>query len=455
MIGALSLAFALYALLLFSIGFYGYRQLRSSADFMLGSRRINYWVTAISAQASDMSSWLFFAFPAAIYTNGLVEGWAAVGLIIGCWATWHFVAPQLRIKTEKTNSNTLAHFLTATSGDQSGIVALIAASAALFFFVFYIASGLQGIGMLLHATFGVSPTIAIVVSALAIMAYTMLGGYVAIALTDAFQGIFLLVMILLVPLVVWLKLPLETVPSLSALPALQATTVGHAILIAINWGIGYCGMPHVLSKFMGLDEVKNMKKAQYIGLSWQILALGAAAAIGILGRIVYAGKELGTTPLFTSLVMSHFSPFFAGLVLCAILAASISTLDSQLMVSATILTQDICNPHGARRQMLVTRLSIVLLTILGIWIALTSSKTLYDIVNYAWSGLGSTFGPVVLASLYVRSLTPAGVVAGMLSGATGAALSPYLGSMFAGIPMIPGFTCGLVATVLISRITRR
>ena len=427
---------------------------------MLGGRNISYWVTAISAHASDMSGWLFFGFPAAVYLYGTTECWAAFGLLLGMWATWHFIAPRIRQGTEQTNSDTIAHFFAARSGDRSGMVSLVTACAALFFFVFYIASGLKVVGTLLAMVFDVSYTPGVIISAAAIALYTMLGGYLAVALADALQGIFLLAMIVLVPLVTAWNLSPEQITtftsntSLTFLPNYEPATLLLAFTTALGWGIGYCGMPHVLSKFMGIDDVHNMKKAQYIGLSWQAIALTAAASIGLLARTVYGTGTHDTERIFVDLVMSNFSPLLAGFVLCAILAATISTIDAQLMVSATIITKDLFKTEQARAEVLATRLSIVALSAVGVFIALTSGQTLYEIVRYAWSGLGSTFGPVVIASLYYRGLTPAGAIAGMLTGALTAAVWPYVGTVLLHAPMLPGFLGGALALLCVSCVTQ-
>ncbi|MGD1997583.1 MAG: sodium/proline symporter [Candidatus Dependentiae bacterium] len=454
------IAFALYITVLLFVGWYGYTQLHSSSDFMLGGRNINYWVTAISAHASDMSGWLFFGFPAAVYLHGTTECWAAIGLLGGMWGTWHFIAPRLRLRTEQTNSDTIAHFFSHTSGDRRGIVSLVTAIAALFFFVFYLASGLKAVGTLLEMVFGIPYITGMMTSAFAIALYTMLGGYLAVALTDAFQGLFLLVMIALVPLVTAWRLPAEKMSSflsetpLTLLPNLEPTTLFIAFTTALGWGIGYCGMPHVLSKFMGIDEVKNMKKAKYVGMAWQTVALSAACAIGLLARALYGTGTHESSTIFIDLVMGHFSPLLAGFVLCAVLAATISTVDAQLIVSATIITKDLLRTQNARAQVFATRVSIVLLTAIAVSIALFSGQSLHEIVRYAWSGLGSTFGPVVIASLYYKGLTPAGATSGMLAGAITAAVWPYIGTILLHAPMLPGFAAGFVTIFVVSALTQ-
>lgn len=444
-------AFAIYLATLVGIGLYSYRRTASSQEFLLGGRHINYWVTAISAHASDMSSWLFFGFPAAVYVGGLTQCWAAIGLWVGMWATWHFIAPQLRVETEKSKSMTLTHFLAHSTGDKSGMVSLASAALLVFFFVFYIAAGLKGIGTVLSFSFGINAVPGVICSALVVMLYTVLGGYAAVALTDAFQGIFLLFMIVLVPLTTTYnlsatKLSAALTPSnFALLPDFSTVSITAAVVTALSWGLGYVGMPHVLTKFMSIDSVKNMKKAQAVGMSWQFLALGSSAAIGILARSYFAHVPAQAEHIFMNMVMEQFTPLLAGFVLCAILAATISTLDSQLIVCASVITKDVYTPRKQSMQVLFTRICIAALTLLGTAIALSDTHSLHEIVRYAWAGLGSTFGPLVVMSLYRRHrLSPRRALLAMLVGGTVAAVWPYYSPVHQEAALIPGFFSGLI-----------
>jgi len=460
MITELSIAFIIYALTLVSIGWYSYSRTQSSADFMLGGRRINYLVTAISAHASDMSTWLFFGLPAAIYINGIHECWAAIGLLIGMWATWHFIAPQLRARTEQTKSMTIPHFFARVTHDPSEQVLLISASASLFFFLFYVASGLKGIGILLHALFALPYAAGIMLGVSVVVIYTMLGGYVAVALTDFFQGLFLLSMITVVPFVIFYNLPVETTPLFWAslktglLPDWQSATIISALVTAVSWGLGYCGMPHVLTKFMSIDTVKNIKKAKYIGLTWQFIALGSAITIGLLSKLYFTAPLQNAEHLFIVVVLRLFTPLIAGFILCAILAATISTIDSQVIVCATVITRDLLHIRNSYTQLRVSRYSILLLTCTAALIASYSTQTLYEIVRYAWAGLGSTFGPAVIGCLFLKRITPMGIVSGMLTGAFMAALWPVYAPILTHAAMIPAFLSSFLVLLIVSRYTR-
>ncbi|MBI2602430.1 MAG: sodium/proline symporter [Deltaproteobacteria bacterium] len=450
---SLFVAFAVYGLVLVSIGVVSYRRDQKADDFLIGSRKISYWVTALSAHASDMSSWLFLGFPVAIYTIGISEAWVAVGLLLGMALTWKFVAPRLRISTEETGSITLSHFFSARVGDQTRLISLTAAFASLFFFTFYIASGLQGMGTVLEALFGIPMLGGVLLSALLVIVYTTLGGYMTVAFTDAFQAVFLLLAILVVPIFAFFSLP-DGMTIGDGFTFGEAHSVSQAVKVALNWGLGYFGMPHVLTKFMGIRKAEELKKSMRLGLAWQFLALSAAVSIGILGWVFFKDRLEVPQYLFLNMVNQLFSPLAAGFIFCGVVAATLSTVDSQIIVSASVVTKDIVNALTERRSMLSSRLSIVCQTSIAAVITLTNSQSVYEIVRYAWSGQGSTFGPIVLCSLYYRGLTKWGAFAGMTSGALLAALWPLTGWVFADAPMIPGFFGSLGVIFLVSKFTR-
>lgn len=456
---AFALAFGIYLSALIGIGLYAYSRAQSSSAFLLGNRGINFWVTALSTHASDMSSWLFFGLPAAIYAYGTGECWAPVGLVLGMWATWQFVAPRLRVATEKSKSMTLTHFLSHAAHAKGHTLIVLSSLLLVFFFIFYLAAGLKSIGTVFELTFGVNYLVGVCIGAIVVMLYTMLGGYVAVALTDAIQGGFLLIMLLLVPIVTWYNLPAEKLATIgtqfSFTPHFSASGIFSALTTALGWGLGYCGLPHVLTKFMSIDSVKNMKKAQYVGVTWQILALGAATSIGLLARAYFAVPPASGEQLFMRIVTEQFTPLLAGFVFCAVLAATISTLDAQLIVCATIITRDLYQPRNGTAQVRLTRISIALLTGLAVMIAASNTQTLYEIVRYAWSGLGATLGPLVLCSLFARRmLTPHGAIVGMLAGGITAGLWPLSGLALADAPLVPGFFVGLFLIWLCGKATR-
>lgn len=448
-------AFGIYFCILTAIGLVFYFSTTHANAYMLGDRSVNYFVTAIATQASDMGTWLFLAFPAAIYSRGIPEAWTAIGLVFFMYLDWHYIAPRLRRATEQYNAVTLSSFLAARCGDTSGIVRVLAACMALLFFTFYIASALVGLGKLFESAFGLNYHIGTFLGLASAIGYTLLGGFVAIAWCDLFQGIFLLIMILLVPAVAYSSIGgLDQLltglkdhgTQLSLFPSISGTANG--ILLAVGWGLGYFGQPHVLTNFMGIDDPKNIKYAKWVGIAWQVLVLSAATVIGLIA-IVYFQTPLATPEnLFVIMAKQLFTPFIAGFVLCGILAATLSTLDSHIFISGSVVAEDVYKrvffTHAAPHHVvLMSRIGSIIVSCIALWIARDSSDSIYNLVYYAWSGLGSAFGPLVIMSLSAQRITPYGACAGILLGGTVSAVWPYV---CVTIPsLVPGFIIGLFA----------
>lgn len=445
-------AFGVYFSILGVIGFLAYWKSRKSNDFILGKRSINYWVTAISVQASDMSDWLFMGFPALVLTRGLPEAWTAIGLVGGMFLTWQYVAHKLRIETEKYGSRTLSSYFESRFGDTSGMIRLISAIFCLIFFTFYISSNLVGLGRLFESLLGISYHIGISIGVV-IVFYTLFGGFVSMAWVDFFQGLFLLTMLLLVPVIALIKLggigavstaaALKNI-SLEFVPSFSLTTLKDILFTSLSWGLGYFGMPHVLTKFMGIDDASKMKRAQYIGLTWQILALSGAVIVGLVG-IAYFPEGLARPELvFVNMVQDLFSPFFAGFILCSVLAATINLIGAQVLVSASIITEDffkrwVGSTYSDQKMIWLSRASVIVLCILAYIAASTTTQSIYNLVKYAWSGLGCTFGPVLLLALHSkitdRNVALAGIITGGVTGVLWQHVDTTIPSMIAGYAM--------------------
>jgi len=434
-------------LILVGIAWTVHRRSVNASDFLIGNRNVNFWITALSAHASDMSSWLFLGFPVAIYLHGFSEVWAAVGLFLGMAATWIFIAPRIREMTEKSGSVTLSHFFSHTVGDQSRLITITAALASLFFFVFYVASGLKGMSALLYSLFDVHPTLGLFLSALLVITYTIVGGFLTVAITDAFQAIFLLLVILIVPVVSLFSI--ESSRPISETLSISMGTVSwiDALTVSLGWGLGYFGMPHVLSKFMAIRKVSDVKKSMRVGLTWQFLALTASASIGIIGRIMYPEGVQGEE-LFIRMVFDNIPLIFCGFIMCGVVAATLSTIDSQVIVSATVICKDLIDPKEASKQILWTRLGIICVTSIAAFIALVNPQSLFEIVRYAWSGQGSTFGPIVICCLFYPRIQKWSAFVGMLTGALIAALWPITDLPLKNASLIPGFTGGILVILI-------
>lgn len=456
-------AFVIYFGTLLGIGFYFYQMKRNADSFMLGNRSTNYLVTAIAAQASDMGAWLFLGFPAAIYMTGTSGCWIAIGLVFFMFLNWHYIAPKLRTYTEQLHSLTLSSFFAARFADTHGYIRLVSALFSLLFFTFYIASGLVGLGRLFESAFELNYHAGILIGLITTSIFTLAGGFVAVAWCNLFQGLFLLAMILIVPIYGFFMIDgiQEIVAAADARNVpLALITDTHGIGNALNlmaWGLGYFGQPHVLIYFMGIDDVRKIRYAKYIGIAWQILVLTAATSVGLVGIAFFSQGINNPELIFVNMTKAIFHPLLVGFILCAILAAVFSTLGSQILLSGSVLAEDIYNAfihrHASQKQLIwITRVGALAVCLVALSIAWNDSNTVFDLVVYAWSGLGSAFGPLVIAALYMPHTTHTGALTGMIIGGATAALWPYIQSTSI-MPIIPGFTLGLLAIAIISCLT--
>jgi len=455
-------AFVIYVLALIGIGYFFSRKTKSSAEFILGERSTNYFVTAIALQASDMSHWLFLGLPAMVYSFGLIRIWEAVGLLFFMFLSWHFIAPKIRVATEKYQALTLFSYFEKRFSDSSGAIRLLSSLISVVFLTFYISSGLVALGRLFENAFGLDYTIGIFVGLAVTVIYTLIGGFVAVAWCDFFQGLFALGMIILVPTVAYFAIggwpviaqaAVQKGVSLSIIPT--AASVWTILSFIFTWGPGYFGQAHLLSFFMGIDNPKKIKYAKYIGLTWQAIALLFAAFIGVVGIAYFDnGGEL----IYILLTKMLFSPFIAGFVLCAILAVTLSTLDTQILSAGSILVEDVYrkvfNKKASSKKILwMSRVFSLIVSTIAISIAFDGSKTIYNLVNYAWSGMGSAFGPLVIASLYSSKVNKYGALAGIVTGSLVSGIFPYLNVGLS--PLIPGFIASSIAIYLVSFLTKK
>lgn len=424
-------AFACYSATLLAISFVFYKRSATASSFMVGGRSLNYWVTAISAQSSDMGPWLFLGFPANVYLRGSIELWTALGLVSFMFLSWQYLAPLIRKKTEDYNALTLWTYFERRYNDQTSIIRVLSASIAILFFVFYLSSGLVSLGRIMEASFGISYITGVLIAVIATCVYILIGGFLAVAWCNLFQGLFLLAMILLVPLVAYQHLSSATLIShyaalrnisLSIVPA-STSELFKGILLACGWGLGYFGQPHIIVNFMAIDDAKNIKYAKYVGIIWQIAALGAAYLIGVIGIGMYPLEVIGDQEqLFSTMISALFNPIIVGFVLCGVFAAALSSINTQLIVAASAASEDLyktlLSPHAGQKQLAwISRVCIVLIGAISTGIALLNTDTIYNLVFYAWSGLGCAFGPLVMLSLYSKRINAAGAIGAIIVGA--------------------------------------
>ncbi len=448
-------AFLGYMTVIAALGWWFSSKSTSSDDFALGNRSLNYVATAIAAHSSDMSIWLFMGLPAAIFVSGMTAAWIPLGLTLGMYLSWSYVAQPLRTQSEHHKSVTLGSFFSAHFQDKSGAIRALTGLLSLLFFIFYISSGLVGMGLMFESTFKLNYHIGMGIALLTTVAYTLLGGFLAVAWCDLFQGIFLVAAIVLVPILAWFNLPashclttaaqLKNV-SLSIMPT-SYTELLSALTLAVGWGLGYFGQPHILINFMASEKSASLTKAKWVGMVWQLLTLGAAVAVGLIGIIYFFDCSVSPQLIFITMVQDLFNPLAAGVVLCAIVAAGLTTIDTQILVTASTFAKDLyqpfINPKATEKELLfVTKLGVVLLPCLSFAVAFSKHASVYGLVDYAWSGLGSCFGPVVLVALYGTRKKVSTVIIGMLTAGFIAGVWPLLN-----IPvqsMIPAFVTNLL-----------
>lgn len=457
-----------YFAVLLSVIYFSYKKQKTDADFILGNRSLNFWLTALSAHASDMSGWLFLGYPALVFGGGVFAAWAALGLIIGMFLNWQFVAPRLRIATERFGSLTLSSYFEKRFNDNSGALRLISGLMSLLFFTIYIASGLIAMGVLVESLLGLSYFLGIFIGLFIVVTYVFMGGYRTVAWVDLFQGLFLLAVIVTVPIYLFMQFGgIEPVMqavalknlSTSLIPTFEGMTFWKIFVTAAGWGLGYFGQPHILTKFMGIKDPSEMDKAKYVGMSWQTIALGAATAVGLIGIYLFPLGLEDPQQVILSIVKETLSPFFAGLILCAILAATTNVMSAHILIVASNLSEDfykrIKKNVSSSELLWISRLSVIFIGFIGLSIAFFKPSTIYALVLYSWSGLGASFGPLVLLSLYMKKLNKQGAFAGILVGGLTAAIWPYFDNLYQLeiSSIIPAFALSLLAISIVSILT--
>ena len=462
--------FGYFVVLLF-IAFLSYRKQKSDKDFLLGNRSLNFWLTALSAHASDMSSWLFLGYPALIFTTGLFSAWAAIGLTLFMFLNWHFIAPKIRTATEQVESLTLSSYFEARFADKSGNIRLVSAAMSLLFFTFYITSGLQGMGVLVESLFNLDYSVGISIGLSIVVIYVFMGGYRTVAWIDLFQGFFLLGVIAIIPAYLITSFGgmdpiMQAVKaknlSTSLFPNYSLSTFWSIAMTAAGWGLGYFGQPHIITKFMGIRRVEDMSKAKYLGISWQVIALGSATLVGLLGIYVFPQGLVDPEQVILKIVKTTLAPFVAGLVLCAILAATTNVMAAQILVVASNLSEDfykrLFRRHASSNELLwVSRCSVIFISIIAFVIAFFRISTIYELVQYSWSGLGASFGPLLLLSLYMKNINKYGAFAGIFVGGLTAAVWPYFENKY-GLTtpsLVSGFVFGIIAIQGVSFLMRK
>ena len=505
-------SFAGYLALMLGIGFFFSRKQESLGDYYLGGRRMNKWVVALSAQASDMSGWLLMGLPGTIFLSGYSEAWIGFGLLAGTYLNWKIVAHRLRKYSQVCgDSITIPDFISNRFHDRSGISRIVAAVIILAFFLFYTASGFVSCAKLFTSLFNVPETVSLFglemsgyslclwAGAAVVVSYTLLGGYMAVCWTDFIQGSLMFLAIVVIPSIVVSEAGgfSASVDQLNEInPYLQSiftsAMTGKAfgfigLVSSLAWGLGYFGMPHILVRFMSIDHPQEVKGSRRIAMTWVTISLTAACVIGVVAHLYLKQRgltlaDVGNDPEKVFMVMINgifnggfLSRIFAGILLSAIMAAIMSTADSQLLVSASAFSNDfyrvVLHKKASDRELVVvSRLAVAFIAVIAAWMSMNRESGFFEVVmslvSFAWGGFGSAFGPLILLALFWKRTNLAGAVAGMVTGATTCAVWKFVvkaayvnGTLsnpcFGMYELAPGFVFALIATVVVSLLTKK
>lgn len=466
--------FALYLAMMLGIGFVAYKKTSNTEDYFLGGRKLGSWVVSLSAQASDMSGWMLMGLPGAAYLAGLEAGWIAVGLTIGTYFNWKLVAKRLRNYTEVCgNSITIPQFLGNRYRDEQNLIRMVSAIFILIFFLVYTASAFVAGAKLFSTVFGLDYTVALLIGVVVVVAYTFAGGFFAVCWTDLIQGILMFVAIVIVPCAAVYsmggidatiaRIEAVNVNMLNPFVGMDGNTIAMlSVISSLAWGLGYFGQPHILVRFMGIKDAKSVKKSRRIAMVWVVFSLAAATLVGMLGR-VFLTEDLTNTSgetVYILMVMKIFPLIIAGLFLAAILAAVMSTADSQLLVTASAITEDLYKAKfrknaSDKELMMVSRLTVVCVSVIAAIIALNPNNTVLGLVENAWAGFGATFGPIMIFSLFWKKTTKNAAIAGLLTGGISSMIWRNLGASLGGIftlyEIVPGFLLSAIVIYVVSK----
>ena len=473
-----------------AVGFHFARKNESTSDFYLGGRKLGPLVTAMSAEASDMSGYLLMGLPGLAYLSGVADvGWTVVGLAVGTYLNWLFTARRLRRYTQITNSITLPQFFSNRFHDKKNILTVIAALIIIIFFIPYTASGFAACGKLFSSLFGIDYMVAMIISAIVIVGYTAAGGFLAASTTDFIQSIIMTFAILFVLVFATISAGgvgavMENAKSLpgylsfaSTYVAAEGVSAPYGFLKIVStcaWGLGYFGMPHILLRFMAIEDENKLSLSRRVASVWVVIAMAVAVLIGIIGNALskggvitsLSGADTETVIVRIADLLSSYGvipALVAGLILAGILASTMSTADSQLLAASSSVSQNIFQEAlhlklSQKASMLVARLTVIIIAILGVLIAQDPNSSVFGIVSFAWAGFGASFGPLIICALFWKRTTLPGGIAGMVAGGVSVFVWKYLVAPLAGAfaiyELLPAFIVAIVAIVVVSLLTK-
>ena len=475
------IAIIIYMSVMLGIGYWSYRQTDEYEDYVLAGRGLNPFVAALSAGAADMSGWLLMGLPGALFVSGMSELWIAVGLLAGAWANWTYVAPRLRSYSEVADDSvTIPSFFENRLGDKSRTIRLVSSTIIVVFFTFYVSSGMVAGGKYFESTFGGDYLTGMLVVAFITVTYTFIGGFLAVSYTDAVQGMIMFCSLIIVPVMALLYLDDPSSiwtwatsnsygPHTDGNPQYFSLISGISAATIIGnlaWGLGYFGQPHIIVRFMALRTPKDARTGRMIGMSWMFISIVGAVFIAIIGTAFFGqNPDLAITDtskyesVFLDMARILFHPLIGGLILTAVLAAIMSTISSQLLVSSTSLIEDIFKivkkNHPSQDVMInLSRTAVILVSVVAGLLAVNPNNSILDLVGFAWAGFGSAFGPAVLFMLYWKRLNVQGTLAGMIAGAVVCGVWGNTGLKDVVYEMVPGVIAATVITYVVTIMTK-
>ena len=486
------IAIVLYLVGMLLVGAYYSKKNKNSTDFYLGGRKLGPLVTAMSAEASDMSAYLLMGIPGLTLMCGLAEAtWTAIGLSIGTYLNWLFVAKRLRKYSERIDAVTIPEFFSKRFNDKKCMLSLIAAVVIIIFFVPYTASGFSACGKLFSSMFGMNYKTAMILSAIVIVGYCTLGGFLAASITDLIQSIVMTIALFVVlglseGIIGGFDKIFDTAKNMTGYfdlfkgfdvaAGISGSFGGFSVITTLAWGLGYFGMPHILLRFMAIDDPKKLKTSRRIASVWVVFSLGIAVLIGVAGlSLVNAGivKEYADASAAESIIVDisrflstrgYIPAFVAGIFISGILASTMSTADSQLIAASSSVTKDILvNTFkvklSEKKEMVIARLSVIAISVIAVLLALNPNGSVFRIVSFAWAGFGAAFGPIMLFSLFFKRTTKWGALAGMLSGGAMVFIWKFLISKLGGIfeiyELLPAFIISCLSILIVSMLTSK
>ena len=460
-----------YLLIVVVVGFITYRMTKTLADFLIAGRRLGAWVVAISERASGESAWLLIGLPGLALASGFSAVWSAIGCGIGIFASWTLVARKLRLQTEKLGALTLPDYFEARFNDTSHLLRIVSMAVIVFFFTFYVSAQFLAAGKVLNTTFGLAPIHGMLIGAVIILFYTIMGGFFAVAWTDLVQGLLMAGAMILLPLAAWIELGgisgvAERIGAMD--PNLLLATGGQTgrplimglIIGSLGIGLGYVGQPHLLTRFMAIRHPRDLRKGTMIAMTWVVIAFWGAILVGIAGLAYFGVGGLEDPEHVMPQVATIFLPAgIAGVVISAAIAAMMSTADSQLLVATSALSEDIyhqlINKDAPQKKLLaISRIGTVIIGVIAFLLALGAEEKVYWFVLYAWAGLGAAFGPGMVLSLWWKRTTKWGLFWGMIVGSSTTVIwhnIPVLKDFV--YELVPAFLFALVTVVLVSLAT--